>query len=87
MLPLSYSTIKHETLIFGYSKPNIEKIRLNTGEINIGFEFYVNIINKISWKNYIAGSVYYHFNYSTIIDCQKCAPTLNLGTGLCFDIQ
>lgn len=86
-LQLSYSTVKNETLIFGDSRQNLEKIRLTTGEINIGFELYVNITNNISWKNSVGGSVYYHFNYATILEQQKCAPTLNLGTGLCFYIR
>lgn len=87
MLPLSYSTVKNETLIFGDSKSNLEKIRLTTGEVNVGFELYINITNNISWKNCIAGSMYYHFNYSTILDRQKSAPTLYLGTGICFYIH
>jgi hypothetical protein len=86
-LQLSYSTVRNETLIFGDSRQNLENIRLTTGEMNIGFELYVNITNNISWKNYIGGSVYYHFNYLTILEQQKCAPTLNLGTGLCFYIH
>jgi hypothetical protein len=86
-LQLSYSTVNNETLIFGDSRQDLEKIRLTTGEMTIGFELYVNITNNISWKNYIGGSVYYHFNYLTILEHQKSAPTLNLGTGLCFYIH
>ncbi|MDP3558573.1 MAG: hypothetical protein Q8T03_14455 [Bacteroidota bacterium] len=86
-LPLSYSTVKNEKMIWGDSKPGIEKIVLTTCEINIGFELYVNITNQISWKNQIAASAYYNTNYSTKLEHQKFAPTLYLGTGLCFFLK
>ncbi|MBL7912955.1 MAG: hypothetical protein JNJ41_17970 [Bacteroidia bacterium] len=86
-LPLSRSVLRDENLIWGDSKQDLNKIRLSTGELVVGFEFYVNITNQISWKNYAGASVYYHFNYSETLDHQRMAPTLSLGTGICFFIQ
>lgn len=85
-LQLSNSVLRDEKLIWGDNK-DLNKIRLSTGELVLGFEFYVNITNQISWKNYAGASVYYHFNYSETLDHQRIAPTLSLGTGLCFFIQ
>jgi hypothetical protein len=86
-LQLSNSVLREENLIWGDKKQDLNKIRLSTGELIMGFEFYVNITNQISWKNYAGASVYYHFNYSETLDHQRMAPTLSLGTGICFFIQ
>ncbi|MDP1800063.1 MAG: hypothetical protein Q8L81_01835 [Bacteroidota bacterium] len=86
-LQLSNSVLRDEKLIWGDNKQDLNQIRLSTGELILGFEFYVNITNQISWKNYAGASVYYHFNYTEQLDHQKIAPTLSLGTGICFFIQ
>lgn len=86
-LPLSRSTIKNEKLIWGDQKPGLENIRLTTVELTVGFEFYVNITNQLSWKNYFGASVYYHFNYTEVLNHEIAALTLNLGTGICFFIN
>lgn len=86
-LPLSTATLKDEKLIWGDNKKDLDNLRLSTGEVNVGFEFYINITNQISWKNYAGASVYHNFNYPTILEHQRTAPTLNLGTGICFFLQ
>jgi len=86
-LPLSKATLYEEKLIWGDNKPGLENIRLTTAEIVVGFALYVNITNRISWKNYFGASVYYHINYNEILNHQKIAPSLCLGSGICFYLQ
>lgn len=83
-LPLSRGALREEKLIWGDKKPGLDNIRLTTAEIVVGFEFHVNITNQLSWKNYFGASVYYHFNYNEILNHQKIAPSLCLGSGICF---
>lgn len=83
-LCFSDKTLTEEKLIWKDQRPGLENLKLSTAELNVGFELYLNITNQLSWKNYFGASVYYNFNYTEVLEHQQCAPTLNLGTGLCF---
>lgn len=61
---------------------NWSHIRLSTAEAGIGFELYVRITNRISWKNYVGGAVYYHVQYKQGMYRERVAPSLVLGTGI-----
>lgn len=57
-------------------------VRLSTAEAGLGFELYVRITKRVSWKNYIAGAVYYHTKYINGMYHERTSPVLMLGTGI-----
>ncbi|MCE3225518.1 MAG: hypothetical protein K0S32_69 [Bacteroidetes bacterium] len=58
------------------------KVRLSTIEIGVGFELYVKLTKRISWKSYVAGAAYYHVNYINGMYHERVSPSLVLGTGI-----
>jgi hypothetical protein len=64
------------------SRRDWSKVRLSTAEAGVGFELYIKISKRISWKSYVAGSVYYHVNYISGMYHERMAPSLVLGTGI-----
>lgn len=58
------------------------KLKLSTAEAGIGFELYVKFTKRVSWKNYAAGSVYYHVTYIDGMYNERYGPSLVLGTGI-----
>ncbi|MBI2720796.1 MAG: hypothetical protein HYX39_01340 [Bacteroidetes bacterium] len=61
---------------------NWNQVRLSTAEAGIGFELYVKLTKRVSWKNYVAGSVYYHVTYVNGMYNERNGPSLVLGTGI-----
>ncbi len=61
---------------------NWNQVRLTTAEVGVGFELYVRITKRVSWKNYIGGAVYYHVNYKQGMYHERVSPSLMLGTGI-----
>ncbi|MCW3075941.1 MAG: hypothetical protein JWO32_550 [Bacteroidetes bacterium] len=61
---------------------NWDKARLSTAEAGVGFELYVKLSKRVSWKSYVAGSVYYHVNYIQGMYHERMSSVLVLGTGV-----
>jgi hypothetical protein len=79
---LSRSASETETKAANNNETNWNNVRVSTVEGGVGFELYVKFTPRISWRNFIAGSVYYHTNYIQGMYHEKAAPVLFLGTGI-----
>lgn len=77
---------QREQVIHRESTVNYSQLMLSSIESGVGIEFRVNITSNICLRSFISSGVYYHPNYSTPLDHEKCATTLQLGTGLNFKI-
>ncbi len=84
-LPLAHSVIADERRIVRTQEIDFDNLLFKTAETGAGFEFKINFTNHLTWKNYVAAAVFYHFNYVKGLDHEKIAPVLTLGTGVAFD--
>lgn len=79
---ISKSACEVESRAANENLTNWNNVRLSTAEGGVGFELYVRFTQRVSWKNFIAGSVYYHTNYIQGMYHEKYSPVLFLGTGI-----
>jgi len=79
---LSYVAARTEQLTHRDGTTNWNSVKLNTAEVCLGFELNVRFSERITWKNFIGGSVYYHINYVQGMYHERVAPTLVIGTGI-----
>lgn len=81
------STVKHEQRIKRNEVVDISQIKFNTTEVGSGIEFRVNFTQRISWRNFVGASLYYHHNYHVWLDHAKVAPGLQLATAIHITIK
>lgn len=77
---------QREQIIHRESAVNYSQLMLSCIESGVGVEFRVNITPNICLRSFISTGVYFHPNYNTPLDHEKCATTLQLGTGINFRI-
>lgn len=58
-----------------------QQVRLSTVSAGVGFELHFKITKRLTWKNSVGGSVFYHLNNIPGMYSEKLAPSLLLGTG------
>jgi hypothetical protein len=80
--PLSKSASITEQKTSREASINWSNVRLSTAEAGVGFELYVKFSKRVSWKNFIGGSVYCHTNYIAGMYHEKISPVLFMGTGI-----
>ncbi|MBA3663847.1 MAG: hypothetical protein H0W61_06520 [Bacteroidetes bacterium] len=80
LLSLSASKIEEKAAL--ENGINWNHTRLSTAEAGVGFELYVRITKRVSWKSYAGGAVYYHLNFQQGMYHERNCLSLLLGTGI-----
>jgi hypothetical protein len=83
-LLLSENTVRDENKMRQKENVQWDKVRYTTSEGGAGIELRINLTSSVCIKNFVGFSVYDHQEYIKVMDHEKTATSLMLGTGIYF---